>query len=153
MNTSTLRAIRAIGAEQIRRIAKIIAILAAIVGTVVTLLVGWLAESYSGWWWAIMLPLIVITTLIILALSVVWAIAHLLTPRQLTRDERKQVHSFTDRLLVAAASAQISRSALVLLLIKDAIQGRRIDERVKRVIDEGKGLKADFSRIQNMFEQ
>ena len=151
MNNSILSAIRAIGAEQLRRLIRLVVIVVVCCVIIFIIVIAWLSHSYSEWWLVFALPLVIIVGIIALILAVLWAITTLISPRVLSKNERQQIRRFTDQLYVAAARAQLSRSAMAFLIIKDALRGKRLDDRIGKVIDEGKGLKRAFEDIQRMF--
>lgn len=97
------------------------------------------------------MPLFIATAIIILILAVLWSIATLITPRLLTRDERREINQFTDRLFAAAATAQMSRIAVAYLIIKDALQAKPFNHRLQVVLDKGASLSRAFASIQRLF--
>lgn len=147
----TIRAVRAIGAVQIQRILVFVGVAIGLLAVGLIVLLGWLAQAYSDWWWIFLLPLIIIVTILAVIEAVGWAISFLIMPRVLVHSERTQIKRFTDRLLAATANAQVSRFTIAYLIINDALRGKTFNNRAQTILGEAKDLRRDFEQIVRLF--
>lgn len=137
-------AIRAISSEFARRIYLPLVLVIGLTFVALLLFVGWLT-SMSGWWWLLLVPIIVGTALYITATAFIGMLINFLRPAQ-TKTQKKDVSELVDKLQDVSDTLQMPRFLVVYHLVKDTI---RPSDRgfISRVTNSAVSLKPDFQRI------
>lgn len=147
---STIRAVRALTAWQFRRILTVL--IGAVIGLLILL---WLGMMLAAWywtaWWLIFLILLLPTTLLAVGIACGgWWLSGRFLPRHLSRDEKRQIDHFNDKLFGLVEEARTPLPFLGLLFAYDVVRGRG-SSRIKAAIDNSSSLKGDFDQIRRMF--
>lgn len=151
MNTSIL-ALRAITAEYFGRPLRFIT--ATVVGILASLtaLIVWLAVRVDDLWWfglAVIVPLALVACGVLVLLHF---LARRLAPRRLTRNERRAVKGFTDKIsgLIERAGTPLPLTGL--MVAKDVVRGRE-SRLIREFIDNSSTLRQDFTALRTLFDE
>lgn len=142
-------AVRAVSSEFVRRIYWPIILAVSAVFLALLIFIGWLT-TLSGWWWVLLVPIIVCTVLYILLAILVGTIIKLLRPEQ-TKAQKKDVAALVDKLQDVSDTIQMPKLFVVYQLAKDTI---RPSDRglVTRMTSNASSLKPDFQKIVASFK-
>lgn len=143
-------AIRAITAVFVRRILKWVFIAGAGIVIISFVITAYLASAFSVWWWLLLVIIWPPTIIAIIIAGLLWLITSRLLPRNLDRQERRQIGNFTDKLFGVAETARTPYPLLLLLVGKDLIRGRQ-SRFITNAIDDSKSLQGDYENIRTKF--
>ena len=147
---STVAALRAISAVFLRRILRFVFI---VVGLVLVLLYGtvtYFAIEYSLWALLILAILLPITLVVLVLSLLLWSVTSQIVPRQLTKQEGKQILEFTDKISGVIERGKTPYPIAAILIIKDVIR-KRDSKFLQNLITDSKSLRGDFSAIKKLF--
>lgn len=141
---STIIVIRAVGAEFARRTVMPLIIGGAIVIIALLALGGWLTTQ-NAWWWILEVLFIISALLFTVAVLVVRILLRAVAPT-LTKEQKKSVGHFVDKLERVAENVQTPQPVIVFYVVRDAIWPRR-DGFVESISKDSRALAPDFARL------
>ncbi len=148
----TFNAMRAITFVLFRRIFLPIAwIVGGILATVWGSIIALALLVHSSWLWAF----VIIIPVTLVALAILWATwlaSGRLAPKSMTRDERKFIQGFSDKVIRIAETRATPLPVIALLIAKDVARGKK-SSYVESLIADTKSLKGDFEVIRRMGEE
>ena len=145
----TLLAIRSIGAEFANRVYRIVALIVLIMSAATTGLVIWLT-TLSQWWWLLFALLVIALSVAFGLLFIVWRIIRSVTPHQ-TREQKKLVKAFVDKLQRLSEATQTSKFTLLFQIVRD-ITTPREDGFIASLSSDTVSLKRDFTALSGTFK-
>jgi len=150
MPSSTIDALRALGALALRQLLRPVAVMAAILLAASYALMVFLSLSFSAWWWLLLIILFPVTFICLVIAGIAWLLTERLLPRRLTRDERRQLLSFTSKVTSLAERGRLPFPLLLVVLARDVVWGRE-SSYLRSIIGDSKQLTREFHDIRELF--
>lgn len=144
----TLLAVRSIGAEFARRVYRIVALLVLVISAASMGLTAWLT-TFSQWWWLLFALLVIAVSVAFGVLFVVWRVIKSVTPYQ-SREQRKLVKAFVDKLQRLSETTQTSKFTLLFQIVRD-IAAPRENGFIASLSNDTTSLKRDFTALSSTF--
>ena len=145
-----VQTVRAIGAEFIRRMLRPILLVGAAVAVVLLVAGVWLVNQ-NIWWW-LLLAVIITAVLVFAVLVTVATILIKLADSVQSRDQRKAVRHYVDRLQRASENLQTPYPVILYRVVRDVVWPRP-DGFIATMSQDTQALAPDFNRLVGMFRQ
>jgi len=146
--TPLVLAIRAIATEFAQRVYTIVLIVAAAIIIVLIAVSIWLV-SMSAWWWVLVIVFIAWILLGAILLTIAGVIITMTRPLQ-TKDQKKLVKTFVDKLQSVSEVLQTPRFMLLFRLVKTSLNPQRYNI-IKNLTEHTVGLQRDLDEIIRSF--
>ena len=141
------RAITAVFIRKLIRKVGVVVCSALLLLLVVFVLLG---LKVSGWWLlalAVLIPVTIVTTIVIIAL---WYVSGRLASKKLAQEETRAVDTFTGKMLSVVERARTPLPILLALLAKDLVLGRETNV-VSQTIADSKELHSEYRKLDAIF--
>jgi predicted membrane protein len=146
---SNTAAVRAITAVFFQRILKWVISIALTLLVISFLLTAYLAVTFSVYWWLLLIVIWPFCIIVLLVAAGLWIATSRLQSRHFTKNERRQIRAFTDKIFGITENAQMPYPLLLFMVGKDIIRGRR-SSFIENTIRDSGSLKGDFEEIRRM---
>lgn len=147
--TSSLLAIRAIGAEFANRIYFFVAITIGGVSAILLALSIWLT-TYSSWWWLLVAAFIIGTSVVVGVLIIIKLVIKSVSP-PLSKTQKRQTKTFVDTLQRLSEVSQTPKFILLFQIVRD-IAAPRENGFIASISGDTSSLKRDFIKLSDTFK-
>ena len=144
------KAIRAVTAVFFQKTFMPTVIVIAVLLTLLWSAVIYLGSAIHGLWFIFLVPLLPATIVFFAVAAGLWALSKKLLPRKLSREERRVMQRFTDKLFRVAAVKATPVPVLAFMIAKDVARGRK-SEYVESTVQDATSLAGDFNAISKLF--
>ena len=111
-----------------------------------------LASNISAWWWILMLPIGLAALITFIVYSFVRFILLKIWPHQFTKEQKKALQAFLDKITGLNDARSVPMPLYVLKTLWELARYR--DARtIRQTIESSKSLKSDFSRLSDFFNE
>jgi ABC-type multidrug transport system fused ATPase/permease subunit len=146
---SNISLLRAIAAVFLRRLLGQALVVPAIVFVGLVAVVAWLAIHVAAWWWIALVAFIPLAIIFAGATVLSWWAIKMLSPRTLSRTERRYVADFSGRLMEFVEAGRAPLPFLAVRLVFDLLIHR--DARfLNNMIARSQGLREDYEKLREI---
>lgn len=149
MIPSTIRAVRAIGAEFVRRTMRPLMVAGIATAILLVAIAGWLT-TVNVWWW-ILEALILLVTLVGVAVAIAIRIAIQTVDPPQDSVQRQAVRSYVDKLQRVAENLQTPQYVILYRVIRDTVRPKD-DGFIGTVSRDSKTLGPEFAALLKHFK-